>query len=106
MNIIRMNEIEGKKNMRGVVAKQLISHDNTRVMNLNLQPGDEVPQHKVPVDVFFYVVSGKGTIQIGEEKAVVNATDIIVCEPNTNMALWADQGETFNVLNVKTPNIK
>ncbi|MGH4120796.1 cupin domain-containing protein [Clostridium sp.] len=106
MNIIRMNEIEGNKNMRGVVVKQLISHDNTRVMNLNLQPGDEVARHKVPVDVFFYVISGKGTIQIGEEKAVVNATDIIVCEPNTNMALWADQGEAFSVLNVKTPNIK
>lgn len=55
---------------------------------------------------FFYVVSGKGTIQIGEEKAVVNATDIIVCPPNTKMALWADQGEIFSVLNVKTPNIK
>ena len=75
-------------------------------MNLNLQPGEEVPQHKVPVDVFFYVVSGKGTIQIGEEKAVVSATDIIVCPPNTNMALWADQGEIFSVLNVKTLNIK
>jgi len=34
-------------------------------------------------------VSGKGTILIGEEKAVVSATDIIICPPNTNMALWA-----------------
>ncbi|MFT5873921.1 MAG: quercetin dioxygenase-like cupin family protein [Clostridium sp.] len=106
MEIIRMNELEGKKNMRGVVTKQLINHDNTRVMNLTLAPGDEVPQHKVPVDVFFYVVSGKGTIQIGEDKALVTAEDIIVCPPNTNMALWADQGEKFSVLNIKTPNIK
>lgn len=106
MEIIRMKEIEGKKNMRGVVAKQLINNDNTRVMNLTLNPGDEVPEHKVPVDVFFYIVSGKGTLQIGEEKAVVEAEEIILCPPNTNMALWADQGEAFSVLNVKTPNIK
>lgn len=32
--------------------------------------------------------------------------NIIVCPPNTNMALWAEQGDTFSVLNVKTPNIK
>lgn len=106
MEIIRIKEVEGKKNMRGVVAKQLINHEHTRVMNLTLNPGDEVPEHKVPVDVFFYIVSGKGTLQIGDEKSVVQAEELILCPPNTNMALWADQGETFSVLNVKTPNIK
>ncbi|MFW6265125.1 MAG: cupin domain-containing protein, partial [Bacillota bacterium] len=58
-----------------------------------------------PVDVFFYIVKGKGTLQIGEEKAVVEATDIITCPPNTKMSLNADQGEEFVVLNVKTPSL-
>ncbi|QSX08499.1 cupin domain-containing protein [Alkalibacter rhizosphaerae] len=106
MKIVRMNEIEGKINMRGVLAKELIDHETTRVMNLIMKPGEAVPAHEVPVDVFFYVVSGKGTIQIGEEKAVVEATDIVLCPPNTIMALWADQDEDFVVLNVKTPNMK
>ncbi|HCX65774.1 MAG TPA: cupin domain-containing protein [Eubacteriaceae bacterium] len=106
MNIIKMKEVEGKINKRGVEAKQLISHDDTRVMNLNLKPGDEVPAHSVPVEVFFYVVDGKGTIQIGEEKAAVEATDIVLCPKNTKMALFADQDSNFSVLNVKTPNIK
>lgn len=104
MKIIKMKEIEGKRNAKGVLAKKLIDHENTRVMNLNLSPDDHVPHHKVPVDVFFYIVKGKGTIQIGEEKAVVKATDIILCPPEMEMALWADQGEEFIVLNVKTPN--
>lgn len=104
MKIIKMSEVEGKKNQRGVVAKKLIDHENTRVMNLTLHPEDHVPHHKVPVDVFFYIVKGKGTIQIGEEKAVVEATDIVLCPPEVEMALWADQGEEFSVLNVKTPN--
>lgn len=105
MQIIKMNEIEGSVNPRGVLAKQLLSHEHTKIMNLVLKPGDEVPQHKVPVDVFFYVVSGKGTIMIGEEKSVLEATDIVVCPPQEAMALWADQGEEFSVLNVKTPNM-
>jgi len=105
MDIIKMEQIEGKVNARGVTAKQLISHKNAKVMNLILNPGDIVPEHKVPVDVFFYIVSGKGTIKIGEEEAVVEETDIILCPPNTLMALKADQGETFKVLNVKTPSL-
>lgn len=106
MKIIKMDQVEGSNNAKGLVAKHLINHEHTRVTNLILKPGDEVPEHQVPVDVFFYIVSGKGTLKIGDEKAVVEATDIILCPPDTKMALWADQGQTFKVLNVKTPNIK
>lgn len=105
MQIIKMNQVEGKKNKRGVTAKQLLKHDNAQIMNLILQPGDEVPSHSVPVDVFFYIVDGKGTLQIGEEKVIVYATDIVVCPPNTKMSLQADQEEKFVVLNVKTPSL-
>jgi len=100
-----MNEIETVTNARGVTSRQLLNHDYTTIMNIILQPGDSVPEHAVPVDVFFYVVSGKGNIKIGDEEAVVSATDIIVCPPNTKMSLVADQGVEFAVLNVKTPSL-
>lgn len=105
MQIIRMNEIEPVTNARGITARQLLSHKNTTIMNLLLKPGDTVPEHAVPVDVFFYIVSGKGTLKIGDEEAVVGATDIVVCPPNTKMSLRADQNENFYVLNVKTPSL-
>ncbi len=105
MNIIRMEEIEGEENKRGILAKNLISHDNAEVKNLVLSPGDEVPEHSVPVDVFFYVVSGKGTLQIREEQEIVEEDDIITCPPNTKMSLKADQGEEFSIINVKTPSL-
>lgn len=103
MQIIEMDKLEGHKNKRGVVAKPILKHDNAQVMNLVLEPGDKVPEHSVPVDVFFYIVEGKGTIKIGDEEAIVQERDIITCEPNTKMALRADQGEKFVFLNVKTP---
>ena len=105
MDIIKMEEVEGKENKRGVTAKQLMKNDDVQVMNLVLRPGDVVPEHSVPVNVFFYIVEGKGTLQIGEEKTVVEAKDIIPCPPNTEMSLVADQGEKFKVLNVKTPSL-
>lgn len=105
MEIIKMDEIEGSENKRGVVAKGLLKNDNVQVMNLVLEPGDVVPEHAVPVNVFFYIVEGTGTLQIGDEEAVVEAKDIIPCPPDTTMSLEANQGEKFVVLNVKTPSL-
>lgn len=105
VEVIRMKDVEGKLNRRGVSAKLLLQNDHVRVMNLNLRPGDTVPEHSVPVEVFFYVVEGRGTIKIGEETAIVEATDIVICPKNVIMAVYADQGENFSVLNVKTPDL-
>lgn len=105
MKVISMDDIEGKRNKRGVESKQLLKHDDVQIMNLILKPGDEIPPHSVPVNVFFYVVSGSGTIKIGEDRAVVEEKDIIPCPPETEMSLSANQGEEFSVLNVKTPSL-
>ncbi|MFW6007315.1 MAG: cupin domain-containing protein [Halanaerobiales bacterium] len=105
MKIIKMREIEGNTNKRGVTSRPILKNEEVKVTNLVLNPKDEVPVHSVPVHVFFYIVSGKGTIQIGEESAVVEENDIIPCPVNTEMALYADQGKKFEVLNVKTPSL-
>jgi len=103
MQVISMDDIEGQINKRGIESKQLLKHDNAQIMNLNLEPGDRVPPHSVPVNVFFYVISGSGTIRIGENETVVEEKDIVPCPPETEMSLSADQGEEFSFLNVKTP---
>jgi quercetin dioxygenase-like cupin family protein len=105
MKTISMDDIEGKTNKGGVESKQLLKNDDVQIMNLNLKSGDEVPTHSVPVNVFFYVVTGSGTIEIGDDKAVVGEKDIVPCPPETEMSLRADQGEEFSVLNVKTPSL-
>lgn len=105
MKVISMDDIEGQINKRGIESKKLLKHENAQIMNLILEPGDEVPSHSVPVNVFFYVVSGSGTIKIDEEQAVVEEKDIVPCPPETEMSLSADQEEEFSVLNVKTPSL-
>lgn len=105
MEVIKLNQIKGVKRWDGVLTREVIHNEDTKVMNLVLEAEDEVPEHSVPVNVFFYIVEGKGTLQIGEEERVVAAQDIIPCAPNTRMSLRADQGEKFVVLNVKTPSL-
>lgn len=105
MEVIKMDKIEGRTNKRGITAKKLHKNEDVQIMNLVLSPGDEVPRHSVPVNVFFYVVSGRGTITIGDEDAEVEKNDIVPCPENTGMALKADKGEEFSVINVKTPSL-
>ncbi len=38
-----MEEIEGRTNKRGVKAKQLLKNENVQIMNMVLQPDDELP---------------------------------------------------------------
>ena len=105
MEIIKLNEVEGKVNPRGVESKIVLKHEDATITKISLKPGDELGKHKVPVNVFFYVINGKGTIGIGEEEEVVTEDQIIVCPKNTMMTLIANQGETFEVINVKTPSL-
>lgn len=106
MEIIKLNEVRGSINPRGIESKVVLKNPDTTVTKIMLKPDDVLGKHKVPVNVFFYVIKGKGTIGIGDEESVVEKNQIIVCPPNTMMTLKADQGEAFEVINVKTPSLK
>ncbi|HEX3012601.1 MAG TPA: cupin domain-containing protein, partial [Syntrophomonadaceae bacterium] len=70
------------------------------------EPGEQVPSHKTPVDVLFQIIDGKGTVTIGEESQVVEASDIIVSPAQIPHALEASQGCLFSVYVMKVPNMK
>ena len=106
MEIIKLSEIEFEKNAKNVLFKIVHKNENVTITNIKLNTDEKVPPHKVPVDVFFYIIKGSGKITIGEETKDVTANEIIICPPNTMMSLWADKGEEFVFINVKTPSLK
>lgn len=106
MNVIKMKELKGEINRKGILMKTLVDHQNATVRNLILNTDQVIPPHEVPVDVFFYIISGKGSLKIGDTKMDVEEQDIIVCPPNTPMSVYADKGEKLSFLNVKTPKLQ
>jgi quercetin dioxygenase-like cupin family protein len=64
-------------------------------MNLLFKPGEVLEKHKTPVDVFFYVVKGKGFIEIGDEESLVEATDIVFSPKGIPHGLRALPEEEF-----------
>ncbi|KZL92747.1 cupin domain-containing protein [Clostridium magnum] len=104
MEIIKLENLAKGLNPRGVTARKVFESEAVNIMNLLLKPGEKVDTHVTPVDVFFYVVSGKGKIEVGEESGVVSETDIVISPKNIPHAVYASEGENFEILVVKTPN--
>ena len=60
-------------------------------------------KQKAPVDVFFYVISGTGVVEVGEERETVFA-DTVIDSPKGIPHCWYNESEEdLRVLVVKTP---
>ena len=103
MSFIELNQLSSFINKRGIETKKVIQKPEISVMNLELKPEEEIEKHEVDVQVVFVVLYGTGKIFIGEEGYKVAPTNVVLCEPNTPMALKAGK-EGMSFLNIKAPN--
>lgn len=103
MEVIKMSEIKTFQSPKGIMARKLLDNPSFTIMNLLLKPGEVLEKHKTPIGVFFYVVRGKGIVQIGDSEEPVEATDIVFSPKGIPHSLKALPGEEFQVLVVKNP---
>ena len=68
MNILHIDNAEVVKNPHGVKAQKLYTSEHASIMQITLKPGEKLRKHIPPVDVVFYVLEGKGIVEIGDEK--------------------------------------
>lgn len=103
MEITKVSETESAKNPHGVDARPIYVHENAQVIVLTLKPGESLRRHITPVDVFFYVLEGKGIVEVGEEKKEVEK-DSIVHSPAKIIHCWYNESnDPLRILVAKTP---
>ena len=68
-----------------------------------LKPGEALKKHITPVDVFFYVLEGKGVVEIGDETEEVSRDMLIESPAKIPHRLMNPGDEVFRVLVVKAP---
>jgi quercetin dioxygenase-like cupin family protein len=106
MEITKVNEIASSKNPQGIDARPIYAHENAQVIILTLKPGESLRRHITPVDVFFYVLEGKGIVEVGEEKKEVEK-DSIVHSPAKIVHCWHNESDNpLRILVAKTPKPK
>jgi quercetin dioxygenase-like cupin family protein len=103
LEITKVGETPTSENPHGVDARQIYNHENAQVIVLTLQPGESLKRHITPVDVFFYVLEGKGIVEIGDEKREVSK-DTIIHSPAKIIHCWHNNSDSkLRIMVAKTP---
>ena len=94
------------ENPHGVQARKLYDTENAQAVHIVLEPGESLKKHITPVDVFLYVLQGRGVVEIGDEKREVGA-DTLIDSPARIPHCWYNEGEAnLAFLVVKVPRPK
>ncbi|RLF59922.1 MAG: cupin domain-containing protein [Thermoplasmata archaeon] len=103
MNIININNADSSQNPHKVDARKIYDTKNAQAIHLTLNPGESLKRHITPVDVFFYVLEGKGIVEIGDEKKEVGP-DTLIESPKKILHCWYNESnEVLRILVVKVP---
>ncbi len=103
MKILKWKEVEGIQNPHGVDARRLYDTEHAQVIHIVLKPGEQLKKHITPVDAIFYVLEGKGIVEIGDEKQEVGP-DTLIDSPAKIPHCWYNEGnEILRFLVIKVP---
>jgi mannose-6-phosphate isomerase-like protein (cupin superfamily) len=72
-------------------------------VHIELKPGEALKKNITPVDVFFYVLEGKGVVEIGDETQEVSRDMLIESPAKIPHRLMNPEDGIFRVLVVKVP---
>ena len=101
MKITKVENISVFQNPHGVEAKKLCDMQGASVIFMALSQGQSLKKHTTPVDVFFYILEGKGIVEIGEETQEVEK-DTLIESPKDIPHLLRNTGkDAFKFLVVK-----
>ena len=77
MKVVNVKTAKLGENPHGVESKSLYNTEYATVTHLTLHPGEKLKPHITPTDVFFYVLEGKGFVEVGDEVKEVGSDTLI-----------------------------
>ncbi|MFO7916971.1 MAG: cupin domain-containing protein [Anaerolineae bacterium] len=104
MKIIDALQAQEVPNPHDVSARALHKTEHVQVSLITLQPGEALRRHVTPVDAFFYILQGKGMVEVGEEQQTVSSDTLVHSPADIPHRLLNEGREIFQFLVVKTPS--
>lgn len=103
MLVTHITEVPASSNVHGIETRKFHENEHVQAVHITLKPGEQLKRHITPVDVFFYVLEGKGIVEIGDEKKEVGK-DTFIDSPSGIPHCWYNESsEILRILVVKTP---
>jgi len=91
------------ENPHGVSVRKLHATKHVAANLITLEPGQALKLHKTPVDAFFYILEGQGTVEIGGERRTAPPNTLIPSPAEIPHRLLNESQGIVRVLVVKTP---
>jgi mannose-6-phosphate isomerase-like protein (cupin superfamily) len=106
MKIVTVTSAEPRANPHGVDVRQLYDAESASAVHIALKPGQSLRRHITPTDVFFYVLAGRGIVEVGDERQDVGP-DTLIESPSGIPHCWHNEsGDELRILVVKAPRPK
>lgn len=103
MKVTEARDVPVNENPHRVDARTLYSAEKAMVVLITLKPGESLKRHITPVDVVFYVLEGRGVVEIGDERREAGP-DTVIESPARIPHRWINEsGADFRVLVMKLP---
>lgn len=83
--------------------RRLYDKESAQVMHITLQPGQALKPHITPVDVFFYILEGTPSVQVGEETIEVEKDSLVESPKDIIHCLYNHSDVQARILVVKAP---
>ena len=103
MKITDWKKQEIRETPHKVDVRLLYDTDDAQVTHISLKPGEALKPHITPVDVFFFILEGTPTIQVGEEKIVVKAGLLAESPRDIVHCLYNHSDAPARIMVVKVP---
>lgn len=106
MKVVEAKDIQSKPNPHGVDARNISDTESAQVVHITLQPGEALKKHITPVDVVFYVLEGRGVVEIGDERKEVGPNTLIESPARIPHRWMNESSGVVRILVIKTPRPK
>jgi mannose-6-phosphate isomerase-like protein (cupin superfamily) len=103
MKIVNIKDKANLHNKLGVEGLTIYDKDSAEIDHVKVKPSEEVKEHVAYTDVVFYVLEGKGTVDIGSDRRDVEKDTLIEC-PAEIPHSWKNGGDVdLRFLVIKAP---
>jgi len=103
MQITKVSDAPVHPNPHGIDARKLYDTEHAQAVVLTLHPGEHLKRHITPVDAIFFVLEGRGVVEVGDEKEEVGANTLIDSPAKIPHCWYNESDATLRVLVVKVP---
>lgn len=103
MKVIDAKNIPTMKNVHQVKAGTIYDTQHAVAVHITLEAGEKLKPHITPVDVFFYVLEGEPTFEIGKERKTAAADHLIESPAKIPHCITNETEQRARILVVKVP---